>query len=67
MSLIRAQADKEEPAPQFQEVFGLIRSNLAGMSEAELNRAATRGLLAQLVRRLFWSRTVFPPSPRRGL
>ncbi|MEK7675063.1 MAG: S41 family peptidase [Verrucomicrobiota bacterium] len=48
MSLIRAQADKEEPAPQFQEVFGLIRSNLAGMSEAELNRAATRGLLAQL-------------------
>ena len=37
----------EEPAG-FQEVFSLIRSNLVGVSEAELDRAAVQGLLQQL-------------------
>ncbi len=36
-----------EPAG-FQEVFSLIRSNLVGMKEAELDRAAVQGLLQQL-------------------
>lgn len=34
--------------PQFDEVYQLLRSNLNGISEADLNRAAVRGLLAQL-------------------
>jgi hypothetical protein len=32
----------------FQEVYELLRTNLAGLSEAELNRAAVQGLLSQL-------------------
>jgi hypothetical protein len=32
----------------FKEVYELLRTNLAGMSEAELNRAAVQGLLSQL-------------------
>ena len=42
-----ASARAEEPAG-FQEVFSLIRSNLVGVSEAELDRAAVQGLLQQL-------------------
>ena len=34
--------------PQFDEVYQLLRSNLNGISQADLNRAAVRGLLAQL-------------------
>ena len=36
-----------EPA-EFKEVFDLIRTNAAGISEAELNRAAVDGLLAKV-------------------
>lgn len=32
----------------FQEVYDLLKANLAGTSEAELDRAAVRGLLDQL-------------------
>ncbi|HEX4644632.1 MAG TPA: S41 family peptidase [Verrucomicrobiae bacterium] len=35
-------------SPDFKEVYDLIRSHLAGESEAELDQAAVRGLLAQL-------------------
>jgi hypothetical protein len=35
-------------APQFSEVYTLVRSNLTGTSEAELNQAAVVGFLAQL-------------------
>lgn len=35
-------------APQFQEVFDLIRTNAAGVATAELNNAAVQGLLAKL-------------------
>jgi hypothetical protein len=35
-------------APDFQEVYGLLRQHLAGASAAELNRAAVQGLLAAL-------------------
>src|SRR2546428_13240443 len=34
--------------PEFQEVYELLRANLAGTDEGELNRAAVRGLLSQL-------------------
>lgn len=34
--------------PRFQEVYSLIGSNLSGLGEAELNRAAVLGLLHQL-------------------
>ncbi|MBI4324154.1 MAG: hypothetical protein HY674_02705 [Chloroflexi bacterium] len=66
MSLIRAQADKEESALQFQEIFGLIRSNLAGLSEAELDRAATRGLLAQLGAQVVLVTNGPPSAPVEG-
>ncbi len=39
---------RAEEAAGFQEVFSLIRSNLVGVSEAELDRAAVQGLLQQL-------------------
>jgi hypothetical protein len=35
-------------APDFRQVYDLLRANLAGMSDAELNSAAVKGLLAQL-------------------
>jgi hypothetical protein len=34
--------------PDFKEVYDLLRSNLGGVSEAELNQAAVEGLLAKL-------------------
>lgn len=42
-----ARATGAEP-PDFKEVSDLVRAHLKGMSEAELNRAAVQGLLAQL-------------------
>jgi hypothetical protein len=36
------------PAASFQEVYDLVRSNLAGTNEAELNEAAVEGFLNQL-------------------
>src|SRR5688572_22144998 len=38
--------------PPFQEVFGMIKSNLVAASEAELNRAAVLGLVSQLQSRV---------------
>jgi hypothetical protein len=35
-------------APDFQQIYELLRANLAGMSDAELNSAAVEGLLKQL-------------------
>ncbi len=35
-------------SPEFKEVYELLRANLAGANEAELNRAAVQGLLSQL-------------------
>ena len=40
-------APGKEP-PSFQEVYELLKENLAGATEAELNEAAVRGLLDQL-------------------
>ncbi len=35
-------------APDFQEIYGLIRTHVAGVSDTELNRAAVEGLLSVL-------------------
>jgi hypothetical protein len=37
-----------DEAPDFKEVYGLIQSHLAGVSPVELDRAAVRGLIAEL-------------------
>jgi hypothetical protein len=39
---------RDLPAPPFTEVYGVVRSNVTGLTEAELNRAAVHGLLSQL-------------------
>ena len=48
----RVLSDAEEPgakkAPEFKEVYELLRSNLPGNDDAELNKAAVQGLLGQL-------------------
>ena len=36
------------PAPDFSEIFNLVRQHLSGISEPELNRAAVQGLLSEL-------------------
>jgi hypothetical protein len=35
-------------APDFQEVYGIIKQNLAGATDQELNKAAVQGLVAEL-------------------
>jgi C-terminal processing protease CtpA/Prc len=46
---LRAETKAEEaPAPDFNEVYDSVRAHLAGMSEAELNRAAVQGLVSAL-------------------
>ncbi|HOY56891.1 MAG TPA: S41 family peptidase [Verrucomicrobiota bacterium] len=42
--------------PPFDEVYGVIRSNLVGMAEADLNRAAVEGLLGRLGSKVVLSR-----------
>jgi hypothetical protein len=44
----RLAAAADEPRFQFQEVYDLLKANLAGTSEAELNQAAVLGLFDQL-------------------
>jgi hypothetical protein len=41
-------AEAGQAWPTFQELYGLLRSNLANVSESELNRAAVQGLLNEL-------------------
>ncbi|TAK90310.1 MAG: hypothetical protein EPO07_20480 [Verrucomicrobia bacterium] len=44
-SLCRTNAETTNPAPDFQEVFNLVRDQLKGADTAEMNRAAVQGLL----------------------
>src|SRR3974390_191825 len=47
--LLFAQAKAEDTAgPDFKEVYDLVRTHLAGMSEAQLNRAAVQALVSGL-------------------
>jgi hypothetical protein len=47
--LLWGQAKAEDTAgPEFKEVYDLVRAHLAGMSEAQLNQAAVKGLVAGL-------------------
>ena len=41
-------ADTTNTAPDFREVYDLLRTNLTGATDETLNRAAVEGLLAQL-------------------
>lgn len=41
-------ADETNATPDFKEVYDLIKSHLAGVSDADLNRAAVQGLLNEL-------------------
>ncbi len=50
--LADAAAAEANPWPDFQEVYSLIRSNVPGLSAADLNRAAVAGLLDQLQNRV---------------
>jgi len=40
-------ADSTNPAPDFKEVYELLRANLPGATDASLNRAAVAGLVSQ--------------------
>lgn len=42
------QAAETKPAPDFKEIYSLIRTHLPGKSETDLNRAAVDGLLTNL-------------------
>jgi hypothetical protein len=48
LAVLSVRAAAEGPPPDFNEVYGLLRANLAGLSEAELSRAAVQGFLSQL-------------------
>lgn len=50
----RLAAAKAGDAPEFREVYEVILAHLAGASEAELNRAAVQGLVANLGSRVTW-------------
>jgi hypothetical protein len=43
-----SRADTTNATPDFKEVYDLLRTNLAGATDENLNRAAVEGLLAQL-------------------
>jgi hypothetical protein len=46
---VRAQTKAEDaPAPDFKEVYDLVRAHLAGMSEGQLNRTAVEALVSAL-------------------
>ena len=50
---LRAQAKAEDAqAPEFKEVYDLIRAHLAGMSEGQLNQAAVEALVSGLAPRV---------------
>jgi hypothetical protein len=40
-------SDTTIPAPDFKEVYGLLRTNLTGVTDENLNRAAVQGLVSQ--------------------
>ena len=40
-------ADPTNPAPDFKEVYELLRTNLTGVTDENLNRAAIEGLLSR--------------------
>jgi hypothetical protein len=55
---VLAPATRAADSPAFADVFNLVRSNLAGVSENDLNRAAIRGFLKEL-----YPRVLGPANP----
>ena len=52
LALVAGGALRAAALPPWEEVIGIVRSNLAGVSAVELNEAAVRGLLQQFPSRL---------------
>src|SRR5438876_3719297 len=48
LSLLQTAHPQTNAAPDFKEVYDLVRTHLPGLSEAELNRAAVKGLTSAL-------------------
>lgn len=48
LALVPAQGDTTNAAPDFKEVYELVRAHLAGATESELNQAAVEGFIAAL-------------------
>jgi hypothetical protein len=48
LSLLPLHGQEAGQVPAFADLYSLVRSNVVGLSEADLNRAAVQGLLAQL-------------------
>jgi len=46
--LLAVNVSADSTAPQFRELYDLLRTNLTGVSEGDLNRAAVQGLVDQL-------------------
>jgi len=44
ITLLSFSAFADSNSPPFQELYNLLRTNLSGVSEADLNRAAVQGL-----------------------
>lgn len=57
------------PVPHFQEVLRLLRTNLSGVSEEELNAAMVKGLTESFGARVKWVNRTAPPvsEPTSGL
>jgi len=56
----------ENPAPSFKEVYDLLKTNLTGITDAELNRAAVLGLIEQLQPRVSLAGEPGDPSGKSG-
>lgn len=61
-----SQAAESGVLPPYQEVFSLIETNLVGVSPAELEQAAVRGLLGELNGRVSFVTNTPPAMPARS-
>lgn len=62
-----ARADMTNPPATFNEVYGLVRTHLQGMTEAELDQAAIKGLLTALAPRVLLSTLSGPAATNATL
>lgn len=61
-----AEAGEQAPAPDFQEVYDLIRQHLAGVTESDLNRTAVTALVSALNPRVRLEASGNPPLEMVG-
>src|SRR5260370_6044743 len=53
----------DSDAPDFNEVYGLVREHVQGMTDADLNRAAVQGLVSALAPKICLITNGFPANP----